>query len=85
MPAYVVEIVDQIIEALGEKNAAFHAATQPGLLQMEAKIRTEMLIMQGTKTCGRVARSEDRDYNEVALSVLAEMFEAFLNDPKFAA
>jgi AcrR family transcriptional regulator len=85
MPTYVVEIVEQIIEALGEKNPAFRAVTRLGPMQMEAKIRTEMLIMQGTKTCGRVARSDDRAFNEIALSVVADMFEAFINDAKFAA
>jgi AcrR family transcriptional regulator len=84
MPAYVQKIVEQIVEALAEKNVAFRAAVRAGPLQMEAKIRTEMLIMQGTKTCGRIARSGDRAYQDVALSVVAEMFEAFINNPRFA-
>jgi AcrR family transcriptional regulator len=83
LPGYIQKIVDEIVDVLAETFESFAAVKRPGPLQLEAKIRTEMLIMQTTKICRQIVRIGDREYADVALSILATMFHDFLTDARF--
>ena len=82
-PSYVQDIVDQIILALAERIPAFRAAVSPTALQLEARVWADMLIMHGTKACGKAAFGADKEYADIGLNVAATLFERFIHDPRF--
>jgi len=83
LPDYVQAVTDQLIAAVGETVPAFRAAVTPGPLQLQAKVRAELLLTEATMVFGRAARGVD-DYAAMALDVLAEHFAEFLAEPCFA-
>jgi AcrR family transcriptional regulator len=83
-PPYVVTLVDQIITALAESLPAFDAAARDNPRRDQARAWADILIIEATRTaCAVVGRGDD-PYCKAALDVVAEMFEHFLTDGRFA-
>jgi AcrR family transcriptional regulator len=81
-PEQVTGIADHIIAALGESSPAFRAALEPGPVQVEARARADLLLIEAVIVCGRAAAEMD-PYAAAALDVLAGHFADFLDAPCF--
>lgn len=84
-PAYGLAAIDAWINTLGRRAPAFAAAVSKSPVDIEARARAQLLIVEIAWAGETVSLNQDAAFTDAAVTMVATSLHDFLNEPRFHA